>query len=957
MVGTTVLHYEVLRELGEGGMGRVYLARDRRTERLVALKFLAAEADADPQSRDRLIREARASARLAHSGVVTLFGVEEAEGRTFLVEEYVEGETLAERLARGPLGSQETWRLARELTAALAHAHRQGILHRDLKPANILIAPDGSFKIADFGIARIDGSPALTRTGAVMGTLGFLAPERIRGNTGDARADLFALGAILYEAIAGRSAFAGTTEAATMHAVLEEEPPRLSPSSALLPLVGVVERLLAKTPADRPASAEEVAALLDCLPTGARPSAATRRHPGRGAALAAATALLLLGGIAAVLFLRGPAGAPDGGRAEPTIAVLYFENVADPEDRARMGSISSNLLVTSFAQHPGLNVLGTHRMLEAMGDIGARGVVDRAEAMRVARRARAQRIVTGTILRIDPAIVMTAEVADVATGRLVHAERIEGRPGQTVFDVVDALSARLVPRLTHREGGASYTPAPVARVTSDDLAAQRAYADGLERFAAGEFEAASASLDEAIRLDPSFPQALYHRAIVEWWLREPASAVASVEAARAQSARLSPRERAVLEGVSHLIAARWSEARKVFERLAREAPDEKLAFYGIVEAGYHGGEDRVAVDAARQALELDPGFDLVNIHLVDALQALGQLDEAERVAVESLRRHPGNVPLWFSLFHLRAKRGDGAGALAAARSASGAGADSTELPALALLLAVNLGRVDDAGVWATAEKLDGGPVPGDSRLGLEYTQAMRGGRFREAMSIAERAWRAMRADLDLPWPTIPLAEGSEAAAAFGDARRALAWTDSSTARVQRWSGVTGSREGEAARLYLMVRLGQVDEVRARIKRMSAQAPTAVDRQWFRFIEAAIHERRGEPARALELLVGSKPTGWPPLGPALLRLHRGRLELALGRPTAALATFDTLLKAPLMEPHDAARLHLDRARALERLGRPGQAATAYREFLELWKDADPGRPEVTEARAALTRLTS
>ena len=950
MVGTTVLHYEVLRELGAGGMGRVYLARDRRTERLVALKFLPDHAAGDPDARDRLAREARASARLSHPGVVTLYGLEETEGHVFLAQEFVDGETLAARLLRGPLDPQETLRLARELSAALAHAHRHGIFHRDLKPSNVLVAADGSFKMADFGIARVEGAPVLTQTGAVYGTLAYLAPERVRGFSGDARADLFALGAILYEAISGRPAFPGRSQAEVMHAVLEEEPIPLAPPPSLSGLVEIVGRLLAKDPRGRPASAEEVERLLTA-PSGAntsRDTAQPRRSPRRLVLVSAALVLVALAaaGIAWWMRSRPPATAPD---AQPAIAVLYFENVADPDDRARVGSISANLLVTSFAQNPSLHVLGTQRMLEAMRDVGASGAIDRAAALRIARRARAGRIVTGTILRVEPTIVLTAEVADVASGRVLQAERIDGLPGQTVFDVIDLLSARLVPRLA-RGGDVGITPAPVAQVTSANLAAQAAYAEGLERFAAGELAKAHAAFDAAVGLDPGFSQALYQRAVVEWWLLDGSGAKASLRAAQAHAERLTPRERRLLEAMSRILDNDWPAAQAMFERLTREAPDETFGWSGLVEATFHGGRYEEAVVAARKALEVNPKLALVSSHLSAALTALGRAREAEEAARAALAVQPRSPHLWWSLFNSQVGRGDGRAALATAAAAHEARADTSELAFLATYLAVNLGRPEEARKFEGIET-----AAGDGRRGFAYLQALREGRFNDAIATSAEAWRHVPRQRIVPFPPVPRATGVEAALEAGDLPRALAWTDSLARRVRSWAGEAVEVTVKLTRVSMLVEGGRGDEAEREIRRLSRGLVQGDDPKIIRYIHARLLAKRGDHAAALDSLAGAVAPAWPGLAPGRRLAFRCRLELETNQPAAALATIDTLLGAPLLDPHEAVRLRLLRGRALERLGRPDEAARSYREFLELWKKADPGRPEVAEARAALARL--
>ena len=513
MIGRTLLHYTILSELGAGGMGRVYLARDTLTERHVAIKVLASESGG-AEACARLIREARAAARLSHPNIVTLLAAEEHENELFLVEELVEGETLAQRLTRGPLDAGEAVRLARELTAALVHAHGHGVLHRDLKPENVLVAADGAFKVADFGIARIQGT-TMTMTGTLAGTLPYMAPERVHGHAGDARSDLFALGAILYEAVSGRRAFPGRSEPAVMQAILNEEPPPIETNSPrLAALAHLATRLLAKEPRDRPANAEAVAGMLEGL-------TATPAHPRRRRWLlpaAAASVALLLAAAAWMLAHRVPPTANP-----PAVAVLYFENMTDSRDPGRLGPITGNLLVTSLAQSPGVDVLGTERVLDVLRRLGRDGrALDRGMALEVARRAGAGRLVAGSILQVSPTLVMTAELVDAKSGRVLDAFRVEGEPGQTVFQVVDQIGRRLVSRLASPSEAERL--ASVSQRTSADLEAVRRYLDGLEHLTQGELKPASRAFQSAIERDSNFAQAQYQLAITRWWMVSPASA-------------------------------------------------------------------------------------------------------------------------------------------------------------------------------------------------------------------------------------------------------------------------------------------------------------------------------------------------------------------------------------------------------------------------------------------------
>ncbi len=950
MIGRTILHYTITAELGAGAMGRVYLAKDERTGRRVALKFPSAEFARVPEARERLVREAQAAARLSHPGVVTLHGLEEADGQLFLVEEFVEGESLARRLERGPLGAQETLRLAREIAAALAHAHAHGVLHRDLKPDNILIAGDGTYKIADFGIARLQGVSTMTPTGTVMGATPYLPPERLRGMAGDARADLYGLGAILYEAMAGRRAFAGTSEPEVLYAVMNEPPPPLEVSGpSLAPLADLALRLLAKEPAQRPASAAVVAGMIE----GMQATSAVRPRVARRAAwwvpIAAAGVLVALG--AGLVWLRGRGVGDAGG--PPAVAVLYFENVADPADPGRMGSITGNLLITSLAQAAELNVLSTQRILDAMRQLGRQGgAVDRGVALEVAKRAHARRIVSGSILQISPSIVMTAEVSDVASGKVLNATRVEGLPGQTVFQVVDALSAQLLRRMVR--AAETTRLAPVAERTSPDLEAQRSYAAGLEALSGARIVDAMAAFRQAVERDSSFAQAHYQLAIAEWWGGEPADAKDSILKAKALAGRLTPLERGMVQALENLVYSRYSAASREFAELAGEDPNEKMFAYGQVEALYHGGRLPEAVEAARRALALDPGFTLAGVHLVDALIDMNRLDEAEVEARGLLRRNPKNALLWLSLWRAMVRRGDPEGALRVASEARAMNAAEFPLRVASGTLLFNRTGTIEPGAWpAEADTLPWQKE--EKRLGIRYVQALRRGRFREALRVAPEAWRNLPATVS--WgPPIPAANGLEAATGARDTAQALRWADSIGVRLERWAGPGFPLLGRAPTIWAESRLGMYSQAAATLSRVASLSGglNEYEAHSMSYCRALVLEGEGRHRESLEALRGAEWPGEPWLFSAL-RLARVRALTGAGMHSEALALLDTLIRMPMLHPGDAVRLRFYRGQALERLGRGADAAAEYREFLRIWSQADPGTPEVDEARAALRRI--
>jgi Tol biopolymer transport system component len=323
--GSRLGPYEIVGPLGAGGMGEVYRAKDTRLARLVAIKVLPSHLSAQPELRQRLEREARAVSSLNHPNICTLFDVGHHEGIDYLVMEYLEGETLAERLKRGPLPFPELMRAAIQIAGALDRAHRSGIVHRDLKPGNVMMTKSGT-KLLDFGLAKGMGlasapsnltvSPTLTSPlttdGAIVGTFQYMAPEQLEGREADARSDIFALGAVIYEMATGTRAFEGKTQASLIASILKEEPRpiRTTVPATPAPLDRLARQCLEKDPDERIQSAHDVRLQLQEIAEGGASSAegtagTARPAPGRGrerlawgiAALASLAALAVAAGV------------------------------------------------------------------------------------------------------------------------------------------------------------------------------------------------------------------------------------------------------------------------------------------------------------------------------------------------------------------------------------------------------------------------------------------------------------------------------------------------------------------------------------------------------------------------------------------------------------------------------------------------------------------------------------
>jgi predicted ATPase len=276
VVGETILHYELLEKLGEGGAGTVYRAQDTRLGRLVALKFLSARYAKDSRAKERFMREAQAAARLDHPNIGVTHSIEEDRDKFFIVMAHYEGQTLATRLETGALNVIDAISFASQTAKGLAKAHEEGIVHRDIKPANLMITRDRLIKILDFGIAKFDGISGLTQAGGFLGTLAYMSPEQMRGQTIDHRVDVWALGVVLYEMLAGETPFANADNfSALLLNILSHDPTPLSDVRADLPadIDQVINKALAKEPQERYASVQAFAEDLLALQHGSTPTA------------------------------------------------------------------------------------------------------------------------------------------------------------------------------------------------------------------------------------------------------------------------------------------------------------------------------------------------------------------------------------------------------------------------------------------------------------------------------------------------------------------------------------------------------------------------------------------------------------------------------------------------------------------------------------------------------------
>ncbi len=628
-------------------MATVYLAEDLKHRRKVAIKVLRPELSA-ALGAERFLREIETTANLRHPHILPLYDSGDAEGLLYYIMPLVEGESLRERLDReGQLPLDDAVRLTREVANALATAHARGVLHRDIKPENILLER-GHAILADFGIARaVDtaGAEKLTGTGLSLGTPAYMSPEQSLGESGlDARSDLYSLGCVLYEMLAGEAPYTGSNAQAIIAKRLSQPVPPVSTLRETVPpeLEAVVARLLAKSPADRMASAEDLVAALDGRAVGTpgaprrgsgAPSA-RRRFLGTRTALAG-TAVVAVAAIGAALFLRGP-GTP--ALARDLIAVVPFTVSGAPEVRY-LGEGIVDLLSVKLDGAGELTVVNPRAVIARVnGD--AIDIADPTSGRRVARALGAGRYVTGDIVEAGGGVQITARLFDTADERRdAVTASANGRTDQ-VFEVIDSLVFALV-------AGAMPDAAPrlerLATATTQSLPALKHYLQG-ERFirSGGRYREANVEYERAIALDSTFALAYYRKSLVGDWI-DAYDVRSNADRAYALRDRLSERERSLLTALRTRRYGNSDEAERLYRTHLQRWPDEVEAMVQLGEILFHDGPRRgrsmaEATPVYERALELEPLNVDARVHLA-RLHALN--GEIERLATVVARFEEG----------------------------------------------------------------------------------------------------------------------------------------------------------------------------------------------------------------------------------------------------------------------------------------------------------------------------
>jgi tetratricopeptide (TPR) repeat protein len=923
--------FELVREIGRGGFGIVYEARDRALGRPVAFKAVRT-GDRGALREDRLLREGEAAARLSHPNIVTLHDVGRSEQGPYLVLELLRGQTLADRLEQGPLPVREVLRIALGIARGLAHAHAEGVVHRDLKPANVFLCEDGQVKLLDFGLAH-----ALGRRRLEGGTPAFMAPEQWRGAPEDERTDVFALGVLLFRMLSGELPFpeddAGRAVQSSRAAPALDVPE--------LPALGeLVRRMLAKDPVDRPRDGAVVLAALSAYhrelehtPSAPSMPARARRRARAPLVAAIAAAAIALGAVVvgAVWLVRSRTASA---AAPMSVAVADFVNqTGEPELDGLSG-----MLITSLEQSQKLAVLSRVRMLDVLRHLGKSNVttVDEALGRELALGAGVRALVLASIRRFDDVYAIELKVLDPSRSEYLFTLQDSGRGKASVPAMIDRLSERTRERLRETPAEVQARNVKVADLTTGNLEAYQHYFRGDQLKEAIRYDAAIDEYRKAIAIDPGFALAHYRIAYLgKFTGLDDASRRKEMDAALAHADRVPEKERTLIGAWSAIMDGRAAEAHAIYARAVETYPQDKEVLFMAGDQFVHEDRWAEALPFMQRAVALDSTFEPALMHEADCLAGLGRGEDLMEVARGWTERVPTSGAAFraLTMAHVAAGRVDEA--VSAARRAFEL--DGTGLSRVALAEALTF-----AGRYAEVETLMR-PVltasaPSMDRLhgvGTLATALAYEGRRREALQIAalapedfdeKRGYRRMlRLELTM-----------------GDGR-----TDSVLREARALAASLDPKSGK----HMAVALASLGELDA-ADRFAAGLTGNARRQY----DAVVAWKRGARDEALSTLRALVKAPEIDLRAPTFFLM-AKIAAELGRDEDVIAAAEKLRVSYGGSWRSWAwpQALLLAAKAHEHLGQAGKARGLVDEVLAMWKEADPDLPGLAEARAMRGRL--
>jgi serine/threonine protein kinase/tetratricopeptide (TPR) repeat protein len=969
--GTMISHYRITTLIGAGGMGVVYKAVDTKLDRTVALKFLPPHLLCDAGARTRFEHEAKSASALNHPNITTIYEIDEDDGRCFIAMEFIDGQSLREIFRDRVLTMDEVLDIALQIGQGLDAAHKKDVVHRDIKPDNIMVTEDNRVKIMDFGLAKLRGATRVTKTATTVGTLQYMSPEQAQGKDTDHRSDIFSLGAVLYEMVTGRKAFRGDNEAAVINSILNHEPEPLARYKRDVPegVQRIVDKALAKDKEERYQHADEMVADLKHerrISERIEPSVArqveTTLEPRRG--ILRLVALFAVAAVVVILYLvfepfRIEMGPDTRAIAQQnSLAIMYFENMTDPEDTDRTAQMVTALLITDLSESEYMRVVSRQRLYDILGRLGKQDQksIDKSVATEVAAEAGVKWILTGTVLQVEPNIVLTSEISDAETGEIRATQRVSGGIGEDLFAVIDRLTVEVRQDMSLPKEAMKEVDHRVADVTTCSESAYRYFLEGVDLSNKYYGEEARLSFRRALEQDSTFAMAYYFLSV----LTQGKERQVLAEKALKYSATASKVERYYIEAYAAFLARDYEETVRRAQRVLDIEPDHKLTLFTMaVIYDNFLAKPELAVYYCRQVLEIDPSFKRAYNQMAYAYDRMDKPDSSIWAINQYIALAPDEPNPYDTRGDLYAYSGRLDEALASYRKAEEMKPDfvvSTLKVGNIYLFRGQYARAESCYriVASSNDKWD----RCEARVYLAAVPVHRG-RFDAAL---EALRDGIGADQMEGTTQLYCAHKHRLAA---DIHLERGEYESAREEARRYRAIVMKAYPEnpsyVADFYahLLAEAGWVEEAEVALEAAEGRPDSETLKQFFSYYVAqgCIARARGNLDEAIGRLekaldVASDPHFHVRSMLATVYLEAGRYDLAVATLERALSRYDNgrVLAAIL-----AVKAYYLLGRAYEASGWNQKAIDQYEIFLSIWKDADPGIPMVEDARQRLERL--